>query len=282
MFIRGNTYKIYINVKKISERYRYSIILLKQLVKTDFKLRYQGSVLGYTWSLLRPLLLFVILYIVFVKFLRFKDDTIPHYSIYLLLGIVLWNFFAETTSQSLSSIVARGDIIRKIRIPRWTIIISSSLGALINLFFSLLVVGAFMVINGANLMATALYLPLIIIQLYLLALGLSLILSAMYVKYRDISYIWEVMLQGLFYLTPIIYPLSLITNISYQKILLLSPIASAVQNARYALVSHKTVTGATIVHEPWIQAIPYALTALIFIAGLIYFKRQSKDFAENL
>src|SRR5271156_6050434 len=93
-------------------------ILISELVRTDFKLRYQGSVLGYAWSLLRPLLIFVILYIVFVKFLKLGNG-VPHYPVYLLLGIVMWNFFVETTQQGLGSIVGRGDLIRKIRIPRW-------------------------------------------------------------------------------------------------------------------------------------------------------------------
>lgn len=238
--------------------------------------------LGYAWSLLRPLLLFIILYIVFVNFLKFRDNNIPNYSVYLLLGIVLWNFFGETTSQSLSSIVARGDIIRKIRIPRWTIVISSSLGALINLFFSLLVVAFFMIINGADLLRTSLFFPLILLQLYMLALGLSFLLAALYVKYRDISYIWEVILQGMFYLTPIIYPLSLITNLTFQKLLLLNPIATAVQNARYAIVSHNSVTGATIIHNTWVQLVPYALTLAFFVTGILYFKKQARDFAENL
>src|SRR5829696_8502893 len=101
--------------------------LLAELVRTDFKLRYQGSVLGYAWSLLRPLLLFAILYVVFVKFLRIGGG-VPHFPVYLLLGIVLWQFFADMTSQSLGSIVGRGDLIRKIRIPRWMIVFSSSIG----------------------------------------------------------------------------------------------------------------------------------------------------------
>src|SRR5882762_90595 len=110
--------------------------LLSELVRTDFKLRYQNSVLGYLWSLLRPLLLFVILYVVFVKFLKI-GNRVPHYPVYLLLGIVLWNFFNEMTAQSVGSIVGRGDLIRKIKIPRWVIIISTSLSALINLFLNL-------------------------------------------------------------------------------------------------------------------------------------------------
>src|SRR5580698_6893405 len=103
--------------------------LLSELVRTDFKLRYQGSTLGYVWSLLRPLLLFVILYLVFVKFLKL-GNSIPHYPVYLLIGIVMWNFFSEMTIQSTTSIVSRGDLIRKIRIPRWMIVFSTSLSAL--------------------------------------------------------------------------------------------------------------------------------------------------------
>lgn len=269
-------------MKKLKNRFRYSSILLKQLVRTDFKLRYQGSVLGYAWSLLRPLLLFVILYVVFVNFLKFKDDTIPNYAVYLLLGIVMWNFFAETTSQSLTSVVARGDIIQKIRIPRWTVVISSSLSALINLFFSLCVVVFFMVLDGADVMRTILFFPLIMLQLYVLALGTSFLLAALYVKYRDMGYIWEILLQALFYLTPIIYPMSLITNLTFQKLLLLNPLATAIQNARYAVVSHNTVTGAKIIDNLWIQLIPYAITLVVFVGGLLYFKKQSRNFAENL
>src|SRR5664279_3110585 len=127
-------------------------VLLSELVRTDFKLRYQGSVLGYAWSLLRPLLLFVILYTVFVKFLKLGAG-VPHYPIYLLLGIVMWNFFVEMTMQSLGSIVGRGDLIRKIRIPRWIIVLSSSISALINLFLNLIVIAVFMVINHVDLMS---------------------------------------------------------------------------------------------------------------------------------
>ncbi|NDC96144.1 ABC transporter permease, partial [bacterium] len=150
--------------------------LLSELVRTDFKLRYQGSVLGYAWSLLRPLLLFVILYIVFVKFLKIGNG-IPNYPIYLLLGIVLWNFFAEMTNQGLSSIVSRGDLVRKIRIPRWLIIVSTSISALINLTLNMTVVIVLALISHMNFMATSVFLPLVLLEIYLLALGITLILS---------------------------------------------------------------------------------------------------------
>src|SRR3954471_19227202 len=140
--------------------------LLSELVRTDFKLRYQGSFLGYAWSLLRPLLIFIILYIVFVKFLKLGAG-IPHFPVYLLLGIVIWNFFNEMTVQSLTSIVGRGDLIRKIRIPRWIIILSSSISALINLFLNLVVVVIFLFINHVDLLRTTLWLPLILLEVYI-------------------------------------------------------------------------------------------------------------------
>ncbi|MGB4795858.1 MAG: ABC transporter permease, partial [Candidatus Saccharimonadales bacterium] len=132
--------------------------LLAELVRTDFKLRYQGSVLGYAWSLLRPLMMFAILYVVFVKFLKIGGD-VPHYPIYLLLGIVLWTFFSDMTTQSLGSIVGRGDLIRKIKIPRWMIVLSSSINALINLGLNLLVIAFFMILNKVQLQESALLFP---------------------------------------------------------------------------------------------------------------------------
>lgn len=255
--------------------------LLSELVRTDFKLRYQGSVLGYAWSLLRPLLLFVILYVVFVKFLRLGGD-IPHYPIYLLLGIVIWNFFNEMTVQSLGSIVGRGDLIRKIKIPRWVIVLSSSISAVINLLLNLIIVTIFLILNHVDLLVTGLLLPLILLEVYLFALGLSLLLSALFVKYRDISYIWEVILQAGFYLTPILYPVSLITNQALQKLLFMNPMAQAIQDARYAVVTHQTDTINKVFDGGWYQLIPHLIVIIVLIVGVVYFRRESKYFAENI
>jgi ABC-2 type transport system permease protein len=255
--------------------------LLIELVRTDFKLRYQGSVLGYTWSLLRPLLLFLILYVVFVKFLRIGGDT-PHFPIYLLLGIVLWNFFGEMTSQSLGSIVGRGDLIRKIKIPRWIIVFSSSISALINLGLNLLVVAVFLLFNHVHVSASIAWLPLFLLEIYLFALGTSLFLAAAYVKYRDVSYIWEVILQGAFYLTPILYPLTLITNETFQKLILLNPMAQAIQDVRYGVVTHEAVTAQKVFDGGWFMLIPVLLVFAILAIGVVYFKKQSKYFAENI
>jgi ABC-2 type transport system permease protein len=255
--------------------------LLSELVRTDFKLRYQGSVLGYTWSLLKPLLLFAILYVVFVKFLKLGAG-IKHYPIYLLLGIVLWNFFIEMTSQSLSSVVGRGDLIRKISIPRWIIIVSSSVSALINLGLNLVVVGAFMILNKVDLQLSALLFPLIIVEIYLFALGVSLILATLFVKFRDISYIWEVLLQAGFYLTPILYPLALITNVTLQKLILINPMAQSIQDARYSVVTHETLTAHSVFSGGPYVLVPFLIIIVVLVSGIIYFKKESKYFAENI
>lgn len=255
--------------------------LLAELVRSDFRLRYQGSVLGYTWSLLKPLLMFGILYIVFAKFLRIGTD-IPNFPVYLLFGIVLWAFFAEMTQQSLTSIVSRGDLIQKIRIPRWIIIVSSSVSALINFALNLVIVGIFLVFSDVQASSTILWLPVIFLQIYIFALAMSLILSAAYVKYRDISYIWDVLIQAGFYGTPILYPLSIITNETFQKLLLINPMAQAIQDARYTLVTKDTLTMSTVWGSFYYRVIPLAIIGLLLIYGVFYFKKESKSFAENL
>lgn len=257
--------------------------LLSELVRTDFKLRYQGSVLGYAWSLLRPLMMFAILYVVFVKFIPLGKD-VPHYPAYLLLGIVLWTFFADMTVQSLGSIVGRGDLIRKIKIPRWMIVVSSSINALINLFLNLIVLLVFATLNGVDVMATGAFLPIYLVEIYLFALGISLFLSAAFVRFRDIGYIWEVALQAGFYLTPILYPLTMIKNELAQKLILLSPVAQVVQDARYSIISHneKVITINTVFDGGWYRMIPIIIVISTLIIGVSYFRIKSPNFAEDL
>lgn len=255
--------------------------LLSELVRTDFKLRYQGSILGYAWSLLKPLLLFVILYVVFVYFLRIGKD-VPHFPVYLLLGIVLWNFFVEMTSQSLGSIVGRGDLIRKIRIPRWMIVFASSISATINVLLSLIIVFIFMIINQVELSWGMMLLPVYLLMIYVIAIGMSLFLSAAYVKFRDMSYIWEIILQAGFYATPIIYPLQMIGNDFVEKLLLLNPLAQAIQGARYHVVTHDALTAGGVFAGSWHVAIPAIISLIIFVGGILYFKSQANTFAENI
>lgn len=262
---------------------RRNRILLRELVITDFKLRYQGSVLGYLWSLLKPLMLFAILYVVFVEFLRFGSD-VEHFPVYLLLGIVLWTFFAEATSQGMSAIVGRGDVIRKINFPKYIIVISGTLSALINLFLNLLVVLVFILFNGVDISASVLLLPLNILELYVFSLAIAFWLSALFVKYRDIGHIWEVFLQGAFYATPILYPMSMVIERSETaaKILLLNPVAQIIQDARYNLITHQTATTESLIDNPFIVAIPFVFVLASIVFASWYFKKSQKYFAEKV
>jgi ABC-2 type transport system permease protein len=262
---------------------RRNRILLRELVVTEFKLRYQGSVLGYLWSLLKPLLLFAILYLVFVKFLRFGSD-IEHFPVYLLLGVVMWSFFTEATTQGMQAIVSRGDLIRKINFPKYIIVISGTISALINLVLNLLVVGVFILVSGVDLHMTLLLLPLNIIELYVFSLAIAFLLAAMYVKYRDVSHIWEVFMQGAFYATPILYPISMVAAQSdiAAKLLLLNPVAQIIQDTRYNLITHQTVTTGSFVDNGLIASIPFIIVIISIIFASSYFKKNQKYFAENV
>lgn len=257
-------------------------VLLRELVVTDFKLRYQGSVLGYAWSLLKPLFLFAIMYVVFG--LLVKLGSVEHYAVYLLLGIVLWTFFSEATNQGLSSIINRGDIIRKISFPKYIIVLSTTISALINLTLNLVIVAVLMVLNGVSLGPVAGLLPLYILEIYILALGLAFFLSALNVKYRDTAHIWEIIMQAAFYATPVIYPLSLVILKSElaAKLILLNPVAQAIQDARYVLVTHESVTISLLYGSPLFMLIPLVIVLIIFFGGIAYFNKNSKHFAETI
>ena len=265
----------------LSQRYRYPTILLKQLVKTDFKLRYQGSVLGYMWSLLRPLFLFITLYFVFARFLKVGAAT-PHFPVYLLLGIVLWNYFTEVTTGSVGAIVGRGDLLRKINFPKYVIILAGSFSAFINLLLNFVVIAVFMVVTHVPLTWTALLIIPLIAELFIFAIAVAFFLSALFVRFRDISYIWEVVMQAAFYATPILYPLSRIPH-HFARILILNPMAQIIQDARYSLVTHKTQTIAQVYGgDKLIWAIPLSITAITVVLAATYFRRRSKYFAEEV
>jgi ABC-2 type transport system permease protein len=267
-------------VKKLQERYRYSLILLKQLVKTDFKLRYQGSMLGYVWSLLRPLALFVILYIVFTKFLKIGEG-VPHYPIYLLLGIVLWNFFIEVTTGNVNAIVGKGDLIRKINFPKYVIVVAGSVSALINLALNFVVIGFFMALSHVDIRMSALLLPFIILELFVFALAVGFFLSAAFVRFRDVSYIWEVLMQGAFYATPILYPLTLVP-LSAAKLLMINPMAQIIQDARYVLITPETQTISQVYGDQMIRAVPYGIVLATAVVAVWYFRSRSRFFAEEV
>lgn len=272
-----------VTVHQMKQRYNYSFVLLKQLVKTDFKLRYQGSALGYVWSLLRPLLLFVILYFVFAIFLGQKD-AIPHYPVYLLLGIVLWNYFVEVTSGGVTAIVGRGDLLRKINFPKYVVVLAGSFSALINLLLNFIVIGVFMVLGHVELTWHALLIVPLIAELFVFSIGLAFFLGALYVRFRDVSYVWEVVMQAGFYGTPILYLLNN-SKVPHRaaELIMLNPMAQIIQDARYVLVTPQTQTiGHAFGGKAWIWCAPVVLTVLVAGAASLYFRKRSKFFAEEV
>lgn len=269
-----------IKINELESKYSYSLILLRELVVTDFKLRYQSSVLGYIWSLLRPLALFVILYIVFAMFLK-VGDQIPHYPIYLLTGIVLWNFFAEVTNGSVAAIVDKGGLLRKINFPKYVILLATSFSALINLLINSVVIIIFAVIFKVDISISAVMLPILILELFLFALAVGFLLSALFVRYRDINYIWEVFMQGLFYATPILYPLSLVPG-KVAAVLLLNPVAQVIQDIRHVAITPASETITTLYHSPYARLIPLAIVLIMVVVAARYFRSRSKYFAEEV
>lgn len=274
-------------VKKVPNIFcRKNRILLFELVKTDFRLRYQGSALGYMWAVLRPLLMFAILYIVFAKLLRMGGD-IPHYPVYLLVGTVFWNFFTECTGQGIQAIVQRGDLLRKISFPKYIVVVSATATALINLAINLGVIVVFALINGVMPSFSWLLVFPLILELYLFSLGISFLLGAINVKYRDITSIWDVMIQALFYAVPIIYPISMVLEAAGSfgevaaRVIMLNPIAQVIQDVRFSLITKESLTTWELVGMPW-ALFPIMLVVVVLIIAALFFRKKSKRFAEEV
>jgi ABC-2 type transport system permease protein len=221
------------------------------------------------------------LYIVFVQFLKVGGD-IRHYASYLLLGIMCWSFFTEITTGGVGAVVGKGDLIRKISIPRYLTVLSTSASACINFFLNLVVLGVIMAINGVEINAgLIIFAPLLLIELYAVALSLAFILSAAFVRFRDISFVWEVFIQMFFYATPILYPVSVITEkFELGKFVLLNPIAQIIQDLRYIFVTPQTQTSWELLGG-WAVLAP-AIVALLVVSSVVYFKREARSFAENV
>jgi ABC-2 type transport system permease protein len=265
--------------RRVRARYRYPAILLRAMVVSDLKLRYQASLLGYLWTLLRPLAIFTILYVVFAKFLRLGVG-IPYYPIYLLLGVVAWGFFTEASGQGLSSIVARSSLLRKISFPRYVVILSVGASVLISLLLNMLVVVLFMIGMQVPVRLEVLWMIPLFLELVALALSMAFYLGALYVRFRDLNYIWEVFVQAAFYATPIFYPLTMVPE-KYARILILNPMAQIIQDARHVLVTDQAQTFSQLWGTDWARVIPVAVTVLLAVTSVIFFRRRSRTFAEE-
>jgi lipopolysaccharide transport system permease protein len=245
--------------------------LVGELAIADFKLRYQGSVLGYAWSLVKPLLLFSILYLVFSIFLRFD---IRHYNLYLLLGVILWGYLAEGTTNSINNLIGKGGLISHVYFPRSIIVVASTMTSLLTLLLNLAVFAVFFVFSGVPFSMVIFLFILFLVELYFIVLGLGFLVSSLNIKFRDLSHIWEVLLQIGFWATPIIYSIGMIPA-KFHFWYYMNPMTRIIQYSRDAVIYGKVpdVTGI---------AASIFLTVIIFTVGYLVFKQREPYFAEEL
>jgi ABC-2 type transport system permease protein len=258
--------------------------LARTLALTDFKLKFFGSVLGYLWQLMRPLLLFGVLFVVFTQVVDLGQG-VQLYATALLLGIVLYGFLNETTSGGVRCLVDRENLVRKIDFPRLAVPVAVVITGLLNLGLNLVAVFVFLFIQGGDLRWTWLELPLIVAVLTVLCLGLAMLLSAAYVKYRDVAPIWDVVLQALFYGSPIFYPVQTISGKHADlivKLLMFNPFAAIIQQGRHALIDPSHPSAAAAAGGTAWLLVPAAIVVVVFAWGFWVFRRAAPRVAELL
>jgi ABC-2 type transport system permease protein len=262
---------------------RRHVNLTRELAITQFKLKYTGSVLGYVWSLFKPLMYFGVMYVVFIHLLGAGNS--PHFPIQMLLGIVLYTFFAETTSTAISSVAGNGHMIRKAYFPRVIPVFASTLTAFMTFLINVtlvVVIGA--AIGQMDLGWRSLLAPLLVVELYLLVIGISLLLSSLFVFYRDLGHVWEVLLQMLFYGSAVLFPLSLLANHpTLSKIIEVNPLTQVIEDFRRLVVADSPILPYDVqalgLAFAWI---PFTIIALTLVVGTMVFRRLTPRFAEAL
>ena len=270
--------------------------LTYNIARNEFKLKFFGSALGYVWQLMRPLLLFGVLYVFFVVIFhvdRAKGAASAYYGAQLLGSIVLFTFFTEATAGAVRSVVDRESLVRKIQFPRMVIPLAIVLLGLFNLGLNLLVVMIFALGSGVRPMLSWLELPLILSVLIVFCTGLAMLLSALFVRFRDIQPIWEVLSQILFYCSPVIIPVETVRekllgpghsqlDAVLYHIYMLNPLAVVFQQFRHAMINHATLSAGEALGS-WAALLgSLAIVIAVFVVGFTVFNRSARLVAENL
>ncbi len=249
--------------------------LVWMLAKTDFKLRYHGSVLGYLWALLKPLLTFAILNFVFSSVFNPRSTGMDTYSLQLLVSLMMFYFFSEGTSAGMGSLLNKSQLVTKIYVPRWTIILASTINATLIFLMNLIVIAVFFAFKGfmPSLAAVGMFL-LFSIFIYVIVLSFSLITAPLYVKFRDLSMIWEVFLMIILYASPIIYPLATLPA-KYHTFILLNPLAFIIHFNKESLVNNHFA-------EPMQYAVFIAIVFGTFIFSIFSYRKLAPRIAEDI
>lgn len=257
--------------------------LSRSLAVTDFKLKFFGSVLGYVWQLMRPLLLFGVLYIVFTEVVDLGGG-VEFYGVMLLMGIVLFSFFSEATGMAVTCMTDRESLVRRLDFPRLAIPTSVLLTGLMNLGLNLIVVIIFLMISGGEVRWSWLELPFLVLLLAMFCSGLGMLLSVGFVKYRDVRPIWDVVLQILFYATPIFYTINLVAkkNAELAHIIMYNPFAAILQQMRHAVIDPSQPTAAQAIGGTVYLLIPAGIMVFVIVIGFFTFRREAPKVAEIL
>jgi ABC-type polysaccharide/polyol phosphate export permease len=248
------------------------IELLQEFIKTDFKLRYKNSVLGILWIILKPLATFSVIYTVWSNIMIIDDN----YKMELLLGIMLMTFFNEGVLMGLGSLLAKSNVILKIKFPREVVVVSAVTISLIDFILNMVVFGIFCISTPVTVTGLSFLLFLLaVFTMYILIMALSLFLSVIFVKLKDIHNLTEVMLQLLFWATPIYYKLEMLPE-NLQKYVLLNPLTTIVMSARKGIVTGDTV----VVSDFKNLAIVTAICLVVLLIGIRFFKKRIPKLAE--
>jgi ABC-2 type transport system permease protein len=255
--------------------------VLRVVAGVEFKLKYTDSLLGVVWSVIKPLSYFTILWMVFGRL--FKLNTFPHYPLFLLIGIVVFTYFVDSTMTAIPSVVSAGSMIRRLSFPRLILPMSTTLTAALTFAINLGVVGVFIAVSAVAPRPSWLLIPPLLIELYAFILGLAFLLSAAYVRYRDVGQVWELVVQLLFYASPIMFPVGYLPP-WFQKIAFLNPLVQVIQDLRAVIVgsnqSHGTIT--SVYGTSLARALPIAIAFIVLGVGLAYFRQRAPRFAEEV
>jgi len=253
--------------------------LLWLISATEFKKSFHGTAFGYIWSLVRPLMLFGVLLVVFTRIIRFNVDNYP---VLLLFNLVVFSLFQEGTNSAVGSVLAQEGIVRKTQFPRLVIPLSSVIVAVFTLGLNLIAVFVFFLIYGLDPMWTWLLLPLILLPIFILTCAISLLISALNVRFRDVAIIWTVAGTVLMYGTPIIYPLNIIEPSFLKDVLLANPLTLIFEQARHWIIDPEAETALQAAGS-WVAMLPAAaIYVLACVLGVWVFKREAPKIAERL
>jgi ABC-2 type transport system permease protein len=268
----------------LAKRLRHNVRILHVIAAMDFKLKYADSGLGYVWSVAKPLALFTMLYLVFGRVFKLGSIS-PYYPLALLIGIVIYTFFSESTSLGMFSIVERGDLLRKMSFPRLIVPASRTISVAITFGVNLTVVAVFIAWNGIQPQWTWLLLVPLLLELYVFTLGVALLLAALFVRLRDIGQVWELWLTLLFYATPILYPVGFLPPWA-QTLAFISPLTQVLQDVRalvlYDELAPNRITASEVFHSSAGRLIPVGVAVATLLLGLAFFRRESPMFAERI